>query len=168
MKRRFNEVVLVVALAVGAVGAWSLWDGVSQYVATSRAFAAVTIDYQPGSFIWLQPTGESASFRLVVVNDAPRGVIVESLDVYLYFDGEFAGANYEPFQPVALAAGETRAVDVRVRVTSRSKLPQAGTAVLSLRGSAIFRFEGIARARGLDIIDTIGVVPLPSAWGSGR
>ena len=168
MSRWFNQIVLLVALVIGIAGAWSLRDGVSQYVSTSRAFAAVTIDYQPGTFVWLEPGGESARFTLTIVNDAPRGAELESLDINLYFGDDFVGANYEGFERVSLAAGESRSIDVTVLVTSKSKLPLAGTIDMFLRGTAIFRFDGIERARGLDVLDTIGVVPLPSARGAGR
>lgn len=168
MTNSFNRIVLLVALVIGIIGAWSLRDGVSQYVSTSRAFAAVTIDYQPGSFTWLEPEGGSARFTLVIVNDAPRAAELESLDVNLYFGDDFAGANYEGFERVSLAPGETQSIEVTVLVTAKSKLPLAGTAEMSLGGTAIFRFDGIERARGLDVADTIGIVPLPSARGGGQ
>jgi hypothetical protein len=168
MKRWFNHIVLGVALLLGLAGAWTLSDGVSEYVDTSRAFAAVTIDYKPGSYVWLEPDGESARLTLLVVNDAPRAVTVESLDVNLYFGEDFAGANYADFAPISLARGEAREIELTMLITSKSKLPLAGSIEMYLRGTAIFRFAGIARARGLDVSDTIGVVPLPAALGTGR
>lgn len=163
MKRWFNHIVLGVAVLTGVIGAWSLRDAVGQYVDTSRAYAAVTMDYQPGSFTWLEPDGERAGFTLVVVNGAPRAATVESLDVNLYFGDDFAGTNYAAFTPVTLAAGETQTIAVTITVTAKSKLPLAGSTALSLDGTTIFRFEGIQRARGLNVSDTIGIVPLPSA-----
>jgi len=159
----FNRIVLVVALVVGIFGAWTLQDALSQYVGTARAFADVTIDYQSDSFTWLAPDGSSARFTLVAHNDSTHDAVVESLDVHLYFDSDFAGSNYEGFTQLPLAAGESKTIDVTIDITSHSKADKAGSADLSVLGTADFRFTDITPVRAIDVVASIGVVPLPAA-----
>ena len=72
---------------------------------------------------------------MVIINDSPADAVVENLNIYLRFDGEFAGTNYERFAPLEVPKGETRVVTLDLLISTPSIQPKGGTAQLSLDGS---------------------------------
>jgi hypothetical protein len=153
-----NRLLIAITFAVGAAGAWTLWDATDQYAGVLRAYARVTANYQPDSFVWLDADYVQARATFVVTNASVRDATLESMDLHLEFDGEFAGSNYARFEPLRVPAGETRLVELNLTVTSGGK-GNGGEVELALRGSAVFRFDDIQRSRTDLVFADIGHVP---------
>jgi hypothetical protein len=150
---------IAVSLVLGVTGLVSLVTAMSEYNSTLKTYTQLSIRYEPDSFVWLEPDFSSAQARMVIINDSPADAVVENLSVFLRFDGEFAGTNYERFQPLDVPKGETRIVTLDLLVSTPSVQPQGGTAQLSLDGSATADFEGVERNLHLNVRERIGVVP---------
>jgi len=150
---------LAVSLILGIAGAVSLVAAVSEYNSTLETYTELSIRYEPDSFVWTEPDFSLATTRMVIVNDSPADATVESLNVFLHFDGEFAGTNYERFPGVEVPKGETRVVTLNLQVSTPSVQPRGGTAQLSLAGSARVKFERVERDLHLPVRERIGVVP---------
>lgn len=153
-----NRLIFIATLALGLAGGWTLWAATSQYVDVARAYTHVTVTYQEGSYRWLDAEYENGSAAFQIENGSRHAVTLESLDLHLTFDGEFAGSNYERFEPVLVPAGESRVIEVHFQVTNGA--PQAGRdAQIGIDGKGVCRFEGIKPSRGVDIRAEIGRVP---------
>jgi hypothetical protein len=150
---------LAVSLALGVAGLVSLVAAMSEYNSTLETYTQLSIRYEPDSFVWTEPDFSAATTRMVIVNDSPADAVVENLNVYLRFDGEFAGTNYERFTPVEVPEGESRTVSLDLIVSTPSIQAQGGTAQLSFTGSASVQFEGIERDLNLNVRERVGVVP---------
>ncbi len=150
---------LAVSMALGAAGLVSLVAAVSEYNSTLETYTELSIRYEPDSFVWVEPDFSAATTRMVIVNDSPADAIVENLNVFLHFDGEFAGTNYERFPGVEVPKGETRVVTLDLLVSTPSIQAEGGTAELSFTGSARVQFEGVERDLNLPVRERIGVVP---------
>jgi hypothetical protein len=150
---------LAVSLALGVAGLVSLVAAMSEYNSTLETYTQLSIRYEPDSFVWTEPDFSAATTRMVVVNDSPADAVVENLNVYLRFDGEFAGTNYERFAPVEVPKGESRTVSLDLLISTPSIQAQGGTAQLSFTGSASVQFEGIERDLNLNVRERVGVVP---------
>ncbi|HYI15547.1 MAG TPA: hypothetical protein VEX37_09155 [Thermomicrobiales bacterium] len=150
---------LAVSLALGVAGLVALVTATSEYNSTLETYTELSIRYEPDSFVWTEPDFSAATTRMVIVNDSPADAVVENLNVYLRFDGEFAGTNYERFPGVEVPKGETRVVTLDLLVSTPSIQAQGGTAELSLTGSATVQFEGVERDLNLNVRERIGVVP---------
>jgi hypothetical protein len=150
---------LAVSLALGVAGLVSLVAAMSEYNSTLETYTQLSIRYEPDSFVWTEPDFSAATTRMVIVNDSPADAVVENLNVYLRFDGEFAGTNYERFAPVEVPKGESRTVSLDLLISTPSIQAQGGTAQLSFTGSASVQFEGIERDLNLNVRERVGVVP---------
>jgi hypothetical protein len=150
---------LAVSLALGVAGLISLVAAVSEYNSTLETYTELSIRYEPDSFAWTSPDFSAATTRMVIVNDSPADALIENLDVFLRFDGEFAGTNYERFAAVEVPKGETRVITLELLVSTPSIQAQGGTAELSFTGSARVQFEGVERDLNLNVREQIGVVP---------
>jgi hypothetical protein len=150
---------LVVSVVMGVAGIVSLVAAMSDYTSTLETYTQLSIRYEPESFAWTDPDFGAATTRVAIVNDSPADAVVENLNLFLRFDGEFAGTNYERFAPVEVPNGETRIVTLNLEVSTPSIQAQGGTARLSLDGSATVRFEGVERDLRLNVNERIGVVP---------
>lgn len=150
---------LAVSLALGVAGLVSLVAAMSEYNSTLETYTELSIRYEPDSFGWTEPDFSSATTRMVIVNDSPADAVVENLNVYLRFDGEFAGTNYERFAAVEVPKGESRVVSLDLLVSTPSIQAEGGTAELSFTGSASVAFEGIERDLNLNVREWVGVVP---------
>ncbi|HUG15552.1 MAG TPA: hypothetical protein VMM78_11120 [Thermomicrobiales bacterium] len=150
--------VIGVSFAVGAAGAWTLADALSQYTSTLRTFTELEIDYQPGSFVWLDPEFSHGRATVVFNNGSPSNARIDNINLNLLFDGEFAGANYDGTDGFTLARGEARAVEVEFRVTTLSIQHRGGSSTLGLSGSVVVEFSGIERELALRVRRTIGPV----------
>lgn len=160
--------IIVVSVLLGIGGIIGLSDAVSDYTGTLRTYTQIDATYDEGSFRWLEPDFNRASLTMTLHNDSPVDATVINIDLFLRFNGEldgqivdnaFAGANYNRFDQVTIAAGDSQSVPLEIEVTTNSIQPIGGTAELSLRGSMEVEFEGIERRLTLDLADTIGVVP---------
>lgn len=150
---------LAVSLALGVAGLVSLVAAMSEYNSTLETYTELSIRYEPDSFGWTEPDFSAATTRMVIVNDSPADAVVENLNVYLRFDGEFAGTNYERFAAVEVPKGESRVVSLDLLVSTPSIQAEGGTAELSFTGSASVAFEGIERDLNLNVREWVGVVP---------
>lgn len=150
---------LVVSLAFGVAGLVSLVTAMSEYNSTLETYTQLSIRYEPDSFAWVEPDFGAATTRMTIINDSPADAVIENLSVYLRFDGEFAGTNYDPFAALEVPRGETRVVTLDLLVSTPSIQAQGGTAELSFTGSATVQFEGVERDLNLRVNERIGVVP---------
>jgi hypothetical protein len=150
---------LAVSLILGIAGTISLVAAVSEYNSTLETYTQLSIRYQPDSFVWVEPDFSAATTEIVIVNDSPADAFVENLNVFLRFDGEFAGTNYERFPGIEVPKGETRVVTLNLGVSAPSIQAQGGTAELSFTGSARVQFDGVERDLQLNIREQVGVVP---------
>ena len=151
--------VLAVSLALGVAGLVSLVAAISEYNSTLETYTELSIRYEPDSFVWVEPDFSAATTRIVIVNGSPADAVVENLNVFLRFDGEFAGTNYERFPGVEVPKGETRVVTLDLLVSTPSIQAEGGTAELSFTGSASVRFDGVERDLHLNVRERVGVVP---------
>ena len=150
---------LAVSLALGVAGLVSLVTAVSEYNSTLETYTELSIRYEPDSFSWVAPDFSAATTQMVIVNDSPADAYVENLSVFLRFDGEFAGTNYDRFPGIEVPKGESRVVTLDLQVSTPSVRPEGGTAELSFAGSARVQFDGVERDLHLPVRETIGVVP---------
>lgn len=151
--------VLAVSLALGVAGLVSLVAAMSEYNSTLETYTQLSIRYEPDSFVWVEPDFGAATTRMVVTNDSPADAVVENLNVFLRFDGEFAGTNYERFAALEVPKGETRVVTLDLLISTPSIQAEGGTANLSFTGSATVRFDGVERDLNLNVNEQVGVVP---------
>ena len=149
---------LAVSLALGVAGLVALVTAIAEYNSTLETYTELSIRYEPDSFVWVEPDFSAATTQMVIVNDSPADAVVENLNVYLRFDGEFAGTNYERFPAVEVPKGETRVVTLDLLVSTPSIQAEGGTAELSFTGSASVQFEGVERDLNLNVRERIGVV----------
>ena len=150
---------LAVSLMLGVAGLVSLVAAVSEYNSTLETYTQLSIRYETDSFAWVEPDFSAAQMRMVITNESPEDAVVENLNTYLRFDGEFAGTNYDRFPPLEVPQGETRVVTLDLLVSTPSVQPLGGTANLSIDGSATVRFDGVERDLRLNVRERIGVVP---------
>lgn len=156
---RVNRWVMLVSLVIGLAGAWFVYDASSTYVSATRAYASVDVRYVSGSFVWLDPQFEQGRADLTIHNESDSNVTVALLNLYLYFDGEFAGARYTPWEPLEIPRG-TAATVTTVFTTSISRIrPLGDSADLSLTGSITLEFEDVNEPLTFPLRGTIGQVP---------
>lgn len=153
---------LAVSLVLGVAGLVSLVAAMSEYNSTLETYTQLSIRYEPDSFEWVEDDYGAATARMVITNDSPADALVENLNVFLRFDGEFAGTNYERFPPLEAPEGESRIVTLELLVTTPSIQAGGGTARLTFDGSARVQFEGVERALSLNVREQVGVVPAES------
>lgn len=155
---RWFWLVMGISGLLGLAGTWALAEGVSQYNGTLRAYAAMEFQYEPDSFVWLDPAYGEARGTVRFTNGSPSTATVEAMQLFLRFDGTFAGAVYEPFEPLTLRAGESRTVDLHFTITSGSQQPRGGEANLTINGWMRLSYLDLDRTVTLSIGDVIGPV----------
>ncbi len=155
---RWFWLVIGISGLLGLGGVWALAEGVSQYNGTLRAYAAMEVRYVPDSFVWLDPSYGSGVATIRFTNGSPSTATVEAMQLFLRFDGVFAGATYEPFEPVTLRPGETKNVDLLFTVTSGSQQPRGGEATLTINGWMRVSYLDLDRTVTLNVGDRIGTV----------
>jgi hypothetical protein len=156
---RPNRYVLLVSFLLGAFGFWFSADAVAQYLNTARSFTSVYAVYVEDSFEWLDPEHERARAEVTIINDAPNDVDIAYFSLNLYFDGDFAGARYEPWERFVIPAGEQATFEVPFQVPIAHQRPRGSEAEIRLRGQMRLEFEGIERPMNVRVSGTIGVVP---------
>ena len=112
MSMRPNRWVLLASFIVGAIGLWSYVTAIQDYRRTAGAYTSVDAEFIPGSFVWLDADYETAEADFVITNDSQADATVDFLILRLYFDGEFAGAQYRPWSPVDIPRGSEQVVTV--------------------------------------------------------
>lgn len=150
---------LAVSLALGVAGLVSLVAAMSEYNSTLETYTELSIRYEADSFTWVAPDFGAAQTRLVIRNDSPADATVENLNIYLRFDGEFAGTNYERFPTVEVPKGESRVVTLDLLISTPSIQAEGGTANLTFDGSATVKFKDVERNLNLNVREQVGVVP---------
>ncbi|MBA2452445.1 MAG: hypothetical protein H0V47_04705 [Chloroflexia bacterium] len=155
---RVNRWIMLVSLAVGLAGVWFVYDAASTYVAATRAYASVDVRYESDSFIWLDPAFERGRADITIHNESDSNVTVALLDLHLYFDDEFAGSRYTPWQPLEIPSGTSAVVTTEFQIAISRIRPQGGTADLSLRGSITLEFDDVSEPLTFPLRGTIGQV----------
>jgi len=112
----------------------------------------------PDSFVWLDPTYGSGTATIRFTNGSPSAATVEAMQLFLRFDGEFAGSSYDAWEPLKLRPGETKDVDLLFTVTSGSQQPRGGEATLTINGWVRVSYLDLDRTVTLNVGDRIGVV----------
>lgn len=155
---RLHHWVLLVSLIAGVIGAWFAQDAFRQYLDATEAFTEVSMRYEPDSFEWLDPEFDRGQAQLTIINDSSHDVVVDHMNMFLDFDGDFAGARYDPWENVEIPAGETHTFTAEFLITANSIQPQGGEAELRIRGTMGLEFEEIEEPYSVKFGGTIGQV----------
>ncbi len=156
MRLRLSIILITVVIGVG--GIWAIQRAISQYVDVTEAITKVEIEYLPDSFVWLDPAFDEGRAQVQITNRSDRLVTVEHLELNLYFDGQFAGSWYEPWEATRVAPGKTMTFDVTYQVTSNSIQDQGAVANLSTRGITKLTYHDIGEPFTIRLSGTIGQV----------
>ena len=141
-----DYLLLLVSLIAGVAGSVALVDAVREYRDTVRAYAQVEVAHEPASVVWHDSaTRPTLELTIVIANDSPVRVTAEYLDLRLYAEGEFAGADYDDWQPVTIASLASERRDVSLEISNSELEDDIGRADLSLRGEVRLRFDGVER-----------------------
>jgi hypothetical protein len=155
---RVNRWVMLASLIIGLTGTWFIYDATSTYVSAARAYTSVDVVYERGSFIWLEPDFGRAYAEITIHNRSESDITVTTLSQYLYFDGEFAGARYTPWQPVDIARGESLTIPTEFTVATARIQPRGGTGHLSLGGMISIEFNDVKQPLTFRLSGNIGQV----------
>jgi len=156
---RLNPLVLGLTLLIGIPGLIFAARAFATYHDATEAFTKTELQYVRGSFRWEDPEFENATAVFRIVNGSQFEITVESLMVALTFDGEFAGTDYERWQPIRVAPGDTRDIPFNFTVTSNSIQPRGGTANLGFRGQLRITFAEFEEPLAFRFSGNIGVTP---------
>ncbi len=156
---RLNRIVVVVALIVGLGGSWLTARAFQQYLDATEAFSLVDLRQEPDTFRWLDPDYGEAEAVFEFVNRSERDITVESLSLSLRFDQQFAGADYAPWEPMEIPAGERRTFPATFTITANSIQHRGGDANLSFRGQMKLSFANIEEPLVVRFRGQIGQVP---------
>lgn len=155
---RVNRWVMLATFIIGIAGSWFLYDAVSTYVSTTRAYTSVDVRYERGSFIWLEEDFGSAYAEVTIDNRSASDITVTNLSLYLYVDGEFAGARYTPWDNVNINRGESLTVPTEFSVATASVQDRGGTADLGLGGQISIEFADVREPLTFRLSGNIGQV----------
>lgn len=153
-----NRWVLLLSLIAGVLGIWAIERAFGDYRQAAESFTEVSASYVPDSFVWHDAEFSTGEAQFVVANDTPDAVTIEFVQLRLYLDGAFAGAEYAGWQPVVVAAGEETRFTSTFQVTTPELQPRGDSAELSVRGDLRLRFAEIERPLVIRARDTIGQV----------
>jgi hypothetical protein len=156
---RPNRYVILVSVLLGLFGAWLTADALAQYLNTARSFTAIRTQYVPDSFEWQDPEYRRARAEIVIVNESENDALVDYFSISLYFDDDFAGADYEPWERFVVPAGEERTFEVNFLTTAPFIRHLGGEATLRVRGQMRLVFDGIQQPMTVRTSGTIGQVP---------
>lgn len=140
---RVNRWIMLVSAILGLVGGWLVYDAASTYVAAARAYASVSVVYERDSFIWLDEDFSAAEAEITIHNRSESDVVVPTLTIYLYVDGQFAGARYSQWRPLSIPKGESVTMVQEFSVATASVQDKGGTADLSLGGQISIEFSDV-------------------------
>ena len=149
---------MLASLVIGLAGSWFIYDAVSTYVSTTRAYTSVDVSYEQGSFVWLEEDFGSAYAEVTVHNRSQSDITVTNLTLYLYVDGNFAGARYTPWDPVDIEKGDSITVPTEFSVATASVQPRGGSGNLSLGGNIALEFADVREPLTFNLGGDIGQV----------
>lgn len=155
---RVNRWIMLISLLIGLAGIWFVYDASSTYVSAIRAYSGVGVTYESDSFVWLDPDYENGRAELTIHNNSDTEVTVTLLDLYIYFDDEFAGARYIPWEPLIIPEGMSETVPAEFDISISRIRPLGGTAELALGGSITIEFDGVNEPLTFPLRRTIGQV----------
>lgn len=153
-----NRWVLLLSLIAGVLGVWAIGRAFADYRQAAESFSEVSASYVPQSFVWRDAEFSTGEAEFIVVNNTPAAVTIEFVQLRLYVDGAFAGAEYSGWEPVIVPAGDETRFTSTFQVTTPELQPQGGSAELSVRGDLRLRFAEIERPLVIRARDTIGHV----------
>lgn len=126
---------------------WSYVTAIQDYRRTTEAFTSVDIVYVEGSFAWLDEARQTAEASFVLHNDSRVDAVVEYLILRLYVEDAFAGAQYRPWEPVPLSAGEETQITVPFEVSISTFADEdMSNANVSVRGEIRLVFDNVERS----------------------
>jgi hypothetical protein len=155
---RVNRWVMLASLLIGITGIGFIYSATSTYVSTTRAYTSVDVVYERGSFVWLDPEFSQAEADVTILNRSETDITVTMLTLYLYFDGDFAGARYTPWERVDIPQGESLTVTTLFTVATARIQPRGGTGNLTLGGQIGIEFDGIREPLAFRLSGNIGQV----------
>jgi hypothetical protein len=134
--------ILLSSFLIGIAGTWAFVTALVDYRDTANAYTNVGIAALPGTFAWTDEEQRAATVTLEIENDSRTDLTIEHLELRLYSGGTFAGAMYQPWEPLPVEARSVEQVTVTLEVsTPEGRLPEGGE--LRLSGNARLAFEGI-------------------------
>jgi hypothetical protein len=155
---RPNRWVLLLSFIIGLAGGWSYVAAIQDYRRTAEAFTSVEASVVNGSFIWLDSSYRSAEAEVSFTNASRADANIEHFTLRLYIDGQFAGAQYRPWVPLALPRGEQRIVTIPFGISAPDLSPQAQNAELSVTGEMRLTFSGVEQRLTIPLSERIEVV----------
>lgn len=155
---RLNRWVMLISLIAGVAGIWFVVSAFDDYLTATRSFTQVEVTYVDDSFVWLDPNYEQGQADITITNNAGRAMTIEYLNLSLAFDGEFAGAWYDRWEPMEIPAGESITVTAVYTVTQNSIQSQGGDANLTTRGRMRLAFDEIEEPLTINIRREFGQV----------
>jgi hypothetical protein len=155
---RLNPVVLVASLLVGLGGLFFGVRALLTYNDAAEAFTQVELVYVRGSFQWQDAEYDQGTATFQVVNRSRFRAVVESFRISVYFDGEFAGSDYDALPDLIVPGHETREISAHFSITTNSIQNQGGTANLAFGGQTLVRFAKFEQPLSFRFRGTIGQV----------
>lgn len=143
---------------MGVFGVWFAQDAFRQYIDATEAFTNVSMEYEPDSFVWVDPEFDVGQANLTIINDSDHAVVVEHMSMFLDFDGRFAGAHYDPWEDVEIPAGESYTFTAEFTITANSIQSRGGEAELGIRGTMGLEFDEIDEPYTVRFQGDIGTV----------
>lgn len=155
---RVNRWIMLISLVIGLTGTWFIYDATSTYVEATRAYTSVDVVYERGSFIWLEEDYGSATADVTIENGSASDVTVTQLTLHLYFDDQFAGSRYTPWEPLDIPTGESRTVTTEFSIATARIQHRGGTGFLSLSGNIALEFADVNEPLTFRLSGDIGQV----------
>jgi hypothetical protein len=137
---RLNPFVLAATIVIGVAGLLLAIRAYTTYGDAADAFTRIELVYVPDSFEWQDADYEEGVAVLRLENDSRFPATVESFNISLRFDGQFAGSDYEGWTPVVVPAHDSMEIPVLFQVTANSIQEIGGEAQLSFAGQVLVRF----------------------------
>lgn len=156
---RLNPWIYGASLLVGILGVVFAGRAYLTYLDATETFTEVELQYVPGSFAWQDAGFENGSARFRVVNESDYRATVEHFGISLQFDGQFAGTDYDRWEPISVPAGETSEIPVNFSVTANSIQTRGGTAMLTFQGTLRLTFASIEEPLVFRFRGDIGMTP---------
>ena len=137
---RLNPIVLALTLIVGVGGLILAIRAFSTYSDAAEAFTHVELAYLPNSFEWQDAEYDEAIATFRVVNDSQFPATVETFNIALRFDSDFAGSDYSTWVPMRVPANQSREISMSFEVTTNSIQHEGGDSQLNFTGQMLVRF----------------------------
>jgi hypothetical protein len=153
---RPNRYVILVSLALGAVGIWFTVDALQQYFNVTRSFTSVHIEYVDETFVWDDAAYEHGTGAFRITNNAPNDVVIAHVTVNLFFDGQFAGGRYQPWERIAISSGESADIEMPFFISIAPQRERAENADLSVSGQMRLEFDGIEQGMTVRFNEQLG------------